>query len=129
MWQILNRISKLVQANSIRSSDPYKVLNQDDEELKRIIDELNKTESKSKNQSAKKDADNTTIEIRNAFTTLGISPNSDANTIKTAYRTKMKEYHPDRFVNLDRELQEKTRIKAQEINVAYGILEKAGYVK
>lgn len=130
MWQIINRISKLVQSNSIRSNDAYQVLNQEDEELKRIIDELN-----NKKESSEKKSENTpnnhkiNDELKKAFAELGVSPNADSATIKSAYRAKMKEFHPDRFVKLSQDLQEKSRKKSQELNSAYETLEKAGYVK
>ncbi|MCO5249921.1 MAG: DnaJ domain-containing protein [Candidatus Kapabacteria bacterium] len=129
MWQIINRISKLVQSNSIKSSDSYKILNQEDEELKRIIDELNnKKESDKKSENTSKSS-NISDDVKNAFAELGVPPNADSATIKSAYRSKMKEFHPDRFVNLDKDLQEKSRRKSQELNSAYDILEKAGFVK
>ncbi|PKL84662.1 MAG: hypothetical protein CVV22_11765 [Ignavibacteriae bacterium HGW-Ignavibacteriae-1] len=130
MWQIINRISKLVQSNSFKSNDSYKILNQDDEELKRIIDELNnkKESSDKKSENTSKNSNNSDA-VKNAFAELGVSPNADSATIKSAYRSKMKEFHPDRFVKLDKELQEKSRRKSQELNSAYDILEKAGFVK
>lgn len=129
MWQIINRISKLVQSNSIKSNDSYKILNQEDEELKRIIDELNnKKESDKKSENTPKNSNNSDA-VKNAFAELGVSPNADTATIKSAYRTKMKEFHPDRFVKLDKDLQEKSRRKSQALNSAYEILEKAGFVK
>jgi DnaJ-domain-containing protein 1 len=130
MWQIINRISKLVQSNSIKSNDAYKVLNQEDEELKRIIDELNnKKESSDKKSENTQKNNNISDEIKKAFAELEVPPNADSATIKSAYRNKMKEFHPDRFVKLDKDLQEKSRRKSQELNSAYDILEKAGYVK
>ncbi len=130
MWQIINRISKLVQSNSFKSNDSYKILNQDDEELKRIIDELNnKKESSDKKSENTPKSSNTGDDVKNAFAELGVPHNADSATIKSAYRSKMKEFHPDRFVKLDKELQEKSRRKSQELNSAYDILEKAGFVK
>jgi DnaJ-domain-containing protein 1 len=129
MWQILNRISRIIQSNTTGATNNYKVFESEDDELKRIIDELNSDKSRNnkEQQSNYQNAEND--DVMKAFNTLGIPPNSDAQAIKTAYRNKMKEYHPDRFVKLDKELQEKSRIKSQAINIAYDVLQKAGYVK
>ena len=53
----------------------------------------------------------------NAFEVLGLSPTADAETVKTAYRTRVKLCHPDQFVD------EKKQAEAQEelirLNIAY----------
>ncbi len=128
MWQILNRISRIIRSNSTVASNTYKVFESEDDELKKIIDELNSDKSKQSHEQHP-NSNRSNDEVTKAFFTLGIPPNSAPQTIKTAYRNKMKEYHPDRFVKLDKELQEKSRKKSQEINIAYDVLQKAGYVK
>lgn len=129
MWQILNRISRILQSNTGGATNHYKVFESEDDELKRIIDELNSDKSKNSHEQQSNYRNSENDDVMKAFNTLGIPVNSDAQVIKTAYRNKMKEYHPDRFVKLDKELQEKSRKKSQEINMAYDILQKAGYVK
>ena len=52
----------------------------------------------------------------NYYEILGISPYSSAETIKTAYRTLCKKYHPDVNRGID------TTGKMQAINTAYDIL-------
>lgn len=129
MWQILNRISRIIQSNTTGATNNNKVFESEDDELKRIIDELNSDKSRNNKEQQSNYKNTENDDVMEAFNTLGIAPNSDAQAIKTAYRNKMKEYHPDRFVKLDKELQEKSRKKSQAINIAYDVLQKAGYVK
>lgn len=56
------------------------------------------------------------------FTVLGVSRNATFEEIKSAYRTKMREYHPDKVASLGAELRELAERKAKQINEAYEML-------
>lgn len=56
------------------------------------------------------------------YTILGIPPTATSKQIKSAYREKMKQYHPDICSDKD------AAAKCQRINEAYSILKKAGKV-
>jgi len=58
-----------------------------------------------------------------AYKTLGLGSNASAEEVKTAYRNKIKQYHPDKVASLGKELQDVARKKSLEINRAYEILQ------
>ena len=55
---------------------------------------------------------------------LGIPMSSSRETIRSAYRSRMTEYHPDKVAHLGEELQELAHQKALEIQKAYQQLTK-----
>ena len=58
------------------------------------------------------------------YQTLGIARSSSQETIRSAYRSRMSEYHPDKVAHLGEELQELAHQKALEIQKAYRQLTK-----
>ena len=56
----------------------------------------------------------------NPYEVLGVRPDDDEETIKKAYRTLVKKYHPDRYANSP--LAEEASEKLKEINLAYDII-------
>ena len=56
------------------------------------------------------------------FTVLGVARNATFEEIKSAYRTKMREYHPDKVASLGAELRELAERKAKQINEAFEAL-------
>jgi DnaJ-domain-containing protein 1 len=55
---------------------------------------------------------------------LGIPTSSSQETIRSAYRSRMTEYHPDKVTHLGKELQELAHRKVLEIQRAYQQLTK-----
>lgn len=55
-------------------------------------------------------------------TILGVAPNASLEAIKSAYRTKMKQYHPDIFARSKPELRQFAEEKSKLINHAYAYL-------
>lgn len=104
----------------------YVFSNSEDDELKRIIEELNSgdinnknNEKKSENNSSKTNSSNHSIEYLKAVDLLGVKPDADENEIRSAYIKKIKEYHPDKVHNLGEEIRKVAEKKAKEINQAY----------
>jgi hypothetical protein len=58
------------------------------------------------------------------YEVLGIPASASAGEIESAYKTRMKEYHPDKVAHLGEELQELAHRKALEIQQAYRQLRK-----
>ena len=54
-----------------------------------------------------------------AHDVLGVSPSASHEAIQTAYRARMKEYHPDKVAHLGEELQKLANEKSQDIQRAY----------
>ena len=61
--------------------------------------------------------------LTSAYKILGVSSTATAEEIKTAYRNKIKQYHPDKVANLGKELQDVARKKSSEVNRAYEMLQ------
>ena len=60
----------------------------------------------------------------NPYEVLGIKEGATTEEIKTAYRTQVKKYHPDKYQ--DNPLYELAEEKLQEVNEAYEMLMKDG---
>ena len=53
------------------------------------------------------------------YEVLGVSPSASMAEIKSAYRTKISGYHPDRVASLAEELRELAEERSKAINEAY----------
>ncbi len=136
MGQLFNRISRILKSQLNDNSPSYNHLVQnEDDELKRIIDDLNNkksdTGSNSKNYSKTNSNYNnhsqnnkTNFDLSKAFEILGISRSASNDEIKSAYKTQIKQYHPDKVSSLAPEFQELAKQKTQELNQAYELLKK-----
>lgn len=125
MKQIFNRIKNIVKANSIPSDYKSKDYDFDYEDnLKKLIDELNsEKEYNKKHNYSKQD-----IDLSKAYEILGVKPDSDFETIKSTYKLRQKEYHPDRVASLGSELRDLAERKTKEINEAFNLIKKShGY--
>ncbi len=134
MGQLFNRISRMLksQLNDNSPSYTHLVENQDDE-LKRIIDDLNNKKSDAGNNSNNYSKANSNynsqnnksnLDLSKAFELLGISRSASNDEIKSAYKTQIKQYHPDKVSSLAPEFQELAKVKTQELNQAYELLKK-----
>ncbi|MFC2131461.1 DnaJ family molecular chaperone [Bacteroidota bacterium] len=125
MGQILNRMFRIAKSYSNDRNLTNEASLSKDEELKRIIEELNKKKqhhhsedkrNKNKVLQAKK------IDIEEAYGILKIEKNAGIDEIKSGYKKRIKEYHPDRLENFGDEIKELARIKTREINMAYSMI-------
>ena len=57
--------------------------------------------------------------LKTPYTVLDIEPTADAIEIKKAYRSKLREVHPDRFVHLGDERVEEAHMKFLEVQSAF----------
>lgn len=62
-------------------------------------------------------------EIRRAYAALEVPPGSDFETVRKAYRTLMRKYHPDRHTNAPEKQKAATEL-TQKLTEAYKLLEK-----
>lgn len=130
MGHIFDRISRIVKSGKISSDSDYNFhrnvdyLSEEDE-LKKIIDNLNNnTNNQSKQNTNNYQSNNSNIDLERAYSILKISSNSTIDEIKTAYKNRIKEYHPDKTVGLGEEIQKISQLKTQELNEAYSLLKK-----
>ncbi len=135
MGQLFNRISRFIKSEikdvvetDLGSVATHPYLDDSDEELKKIIDELNKDKT-SKEQpgynTKNNDAQNNekkVFTIDDAYATLSINSSVTIEEIKSAYKQKVKEYHPDRVASLGVELKQLAEQKTQQINKAYDMI-------
>jgi DnaJ-domain-containing protein 1 len=62
-------------------------------------------------------------ELRRAYASLEVPPGSDFETVRKAYRTLMRKYHPDRHAQTPEKQKSATEL-AQKLTQAYKLLEK-----
>ena len=127
MGQIFDRLKNFVKSEiSINDDLNYHFEKQSENDLKHIIDELNKKKDEQQdtsNKNKQKDySQNMQLSLDDVYKILEIKPNSSVEEIKSAYKKKIKEYHPDRLSGLGAELQNLANQKTQEINSAYNLL-------
>lgn len=128
MGQILDRIFRIAKSYS-KPDDSYEFhhkFNHSDDDLKRIIDELNHQKPKNNNSSNNYQSKTEPLapEIEKAFKTLDLPTNATINDIKSSYKKKMMSYHPDRNHSKSKDTQKSMEDKTSEINTAYSILKK-----
>ena len=60
---------------------------------------------------------------------LGVDHNADNNTIKTAYKKQMLQYHPDKVIHMGEGFQKAAKEKFQKIQDSYENIKKTrGFV-
>lgn len=112
MGQIFNRI-KSISTSYIndKADDLSYIFDEEDDELKRIIDKL---DSKA---FAKEDVRKS--KILSHYEVLGVKQASTKEEVYSAYKTLLKQNHPDKVANLSKEIQEIAKTKTIEINQAF----------
>ncbi len=114
------------------SRDAHLPPNSEDEELRRIIDELSSDKGKKKHddESFKNDFKNSnnstqnpdSIKFKSAVSVLGVTEKATIDEMKSAFKKKMREFHPDKVATQSKEKQAAAQKKAQEISEAYQFL-------
>ncbi len=132
MGQLFDRLRDFARSQ-MRASDAElrwaeRTIGNDDEELRRIIDELHReyTEgghSQRSNQSRQSTQQQATSklpkEIVQAHMVLNVPVGSAVDDIKKAYRRLIATWHPDRFASATAKEQQQAHARAHEINSAY----------
>ncbi len=132
MGQLFNRLRNFARSHA-RSSDSdlqwaERMVGNDDDELKRIIDELHKdytegrsTRTSERTSQTRERSSSQTLppEVLRAHTTLNIPVGSSIDQIKKAYRSSIATWHPDRFATATPDEQKHAHTRAHEINAAY----------
>ncbi len=126
--QIIERLSRFIKSGFADfNTNSSSIFNSEDDELKRIIDELNSKDKKKENNNGYSEPSNNTTnktELEKAFDTLGIGSTSDKDVIKMHYKKKMKEFHPDKVSQHSDDVRKRAETRAKEINVAYTLIRK-----
>ncbi len=129
MRQIWNRITRIAKASiqdEVRYSKAEHTINSSDDELRRIIDELNNPSTNDKKESSQRKQTKryySSIQaMHKAAATLGVLPDANPEAITIAYRRKILQTHPDKMIGKSAEIQEEARLQSIEINAAYQLL-------
>ena len=125
MRQIFERIDRIIRSN-INSSGSVghdEFLRNEDEELRKIIDEL-KNKEKENNTQNKTNNRQRNMHLNYACEVLEISSNANYEEIKAAYKKKILEYHPDKTEKLGKDLRDLALHKTKEINEAFAFMKK-----
>ncbi len=131
MGQLFDRISRIVKSGTSKSDNEYNFNNNighnfvsEEDELKNIIDSLNNSNQQNKNNTSNNQSNTSSFDLDKAFLVLKINSNSTIDEIKSAYKNRIKEYHPDKAAGLGEEIQKIAQVKTQEINEAYSLIKK-----
>ena len=125
MGQLLNRLRNFAKSQ-LRDDEPLKgdIADIDeDDELKKLIDEASKNIGKSTNTDTENFKNNISSE-QEACSILGITATANIDEIKAAYKNLIKQYHPDKVADLGDEIKKVAEKKSMEINKAYEYLKK-----
>jgi len=114
MGQIFDRMSRIARSywNDAPGTSPdwaERVLTDEDDELRRIIEELR----------AEPPTPDVPADVAEALRVLELRSGHDVDDVKSAYRRLISQWHPDRHVNAPTAEQDRARLRAQEINAAY----------
>ncbi|MCX7907966.1 MAG: DnaJ domain-containing protein [Ignavibacteria bacterium] len=122
MSQIFERIWKILKSNFTSDNINYSYfdITNEDEKLKAEIEEAWKNNFNKENEKWNKKK----ISLYEAYKILGVEPNATFEEIKTAYKRKVKQYHPDLVQNMGEEIRELAKSKLQEINLAFELIKK-----
>ena len=125
MGQLLNRLKNFAKSQ-LRDDVPLKGDFADideDDELKKLIDEVSNNTGKSNKDYTANFKDKIGTELE-ACEILGISVSANIDEIKAAYKNLIKQYHPDKVAGLGDEIKKVAEKKSLEINKAYEYLKK-----
>lgn len=122
---ILDRIRNIVasELTSRRTHSPSvnDILSGDDDELRRIIDELSRDNAPPRTPPQPPPA-SIPSDVVAAHTVLNVPVGAPHDHIKKAYRTSIAAWHPDRFANADAQAHAAANERARTITAAYQTL-------
>jgi DnaJ-domain-containing protein 1 len=123
MGQIFDRITNILRSRLADDRQPSAwadhMLSADDDELRRIIDELSSDGTPPPPPRSEPPPRTVPPDVERAHTTLGVAVGADVATIKKAYRSAIARWHPDRFANAPADEHARAQARAREINTAY----------
>lgn len=118
MSQIFNRIKDILSSygQEVPSGTEWadELINSDDEELRRAINELGGVGQKSNQRVPEY--------VTRAANVLGVPVTASAAEVKKAYRAQVSKWHPDMFVRDGSAQQAEANKRTQELNAAYVIM-------
>jgi len=135
MGQLFNRLRDFARTQmrseqaDIRHAE--RILETDDEELRRIIEELHRDHTEGTAHTERQNSHQyqgatepppVPADVLKAHTTLNVPVGAQPEVIKKAYRNSIAKWHPDRFATATAAEQQQAHTRAHEINSAYVLL-------
>jgi len=121
MGQIFDRIKRITRSLGADERTPTSwdesLLSSDDDELRRIINEL--SADGSSNSAPPPNRGTIPADVLKAHTILNVAVGSATDHMKKAYRTAIAKWHPDRFSQASASDHAVAQQRAREINAAY----------
>lgn len=136
MNQIFRRINKIIKSNLNSNENNIRehLISNNDDDLKKIIEELNNSKSNNKNESHYNNKDNESkshnynskqsMSLTAAYKLFELNQDSSVEELKSAYKRKINEYHPDKVEKLGAEIKELALEKTRQINEAWSVIKK-----
>lgn len=125
MSAIFDRLKKIIKSNFIDTVLSYDIDGVEflEEDMK-LKEEIEREWQKFKNNPTDFEPKIEEIQLTDAYRILEVSPDSTPDEIKSAYRDKVKKYHPDFVQNMGKEIRELAGKKIKEINLAFELIKK-----
>lgn len=143
MGQLFNRIKDFIKVSAADATGDFdrahRILDADDDELRRIIDELqsgnarahDRSQSQQQQQQQQQQhrphsqsAPAIPSDVVAAARVLGIAPTATAGDVKRAYRTRIAAVHPDRMAQRTPAEQRRAEEEAKAVNAAYATMQR-----
>ena len=123
---IFDRIKRIVQANMLDDPSADEVMYDSDADLRRIIEELRQPGPQSSQKQTPRPTSRPSLDpaLQRAYNTLGCSPSATNDVLKSAYRSRMRDHHPDTVAGASAGEQNRAKARAQDINSAYELIKK-----
>lgn len=129
MGQLFDRLknfAKVTAADLTGDLDrANRIIDADDDELRRIIDELHSEQPVGARHAAPSEQ-RTAIphDVVTAARVLGVRPTATADEVKKAYRTRIAEVHPDKVAQRPLDEQRRAEQEAKAVNAAYETMQR-----
>ena len=143
MGQLFNRLKDFIKVSVADASGDLdraqRIIDAEDDELRRIIEELRQggpSGSASSQQSSQRSTGSSSqqhhagqrpavpAEVMTAARVLGVPYDSPADVVKRAYRKRITAVHPDRMAGRTAEEQRRAEEEAKAVNAAYDTMQR-----
>jgi len=126
--QLWNRVKRFARLNAddtrISSVSAESIFDEGDDALRNEIDSLSNGNESTNRYRYKHIYTKTETELQKSYRILDLTITATIEEIKSAYKKKIREVHPDLMVSKPMDEQEKAKLKSRELNSAYTYLKR-----
>lgn len=125
LWNRVKRFARL-SADDMRISSVTveSIFDEEDDALRNEIDGLSNGNESTNGYRHKHIYRQTETELQKSYRILDLTITATIEEIKSAYKKKIREVHPDLMVSKPMDEQEKAKLKSRELNSAYTYLKR-----